>query len=132
MKHVAKIIIVDENNKYLLLWRSNHPSFPSDPDLPGGTIEKGERPLPALIREVEEETGIVLDKHRIKKQTESNAYDANFFYYLYAYYIERRPVVTLSWEHATYEWLDRDIFLEKVKEAKDNYMHMVYDTVREQ
>jgi len=35
----------------------------------------------------------------------------------------------MSWEHSSYEWIDRDDFLEKVKDARDTYMHMVYDVL---
>ena len=42
MKKVAKLVIVDKDEKYLLMYRSNHPTFGNDPDLPGGTVEEGE------------------------------------------------------------------------------------------
>ena len=45
MKKVAKLILVNEDGKYLLLYRSNHPHFPYDPDLPGGTLEKDENQM---------------------------------------------------------------------------------------
>jgi 8-oxo-dGTP pyrophosphatase MutT (NUDIX family) len=54
MKQVAKLILRDQNDRYLLLYRSNHPTFGNDPDLPGGTLEVGEDPIRALIREAEE------------------------------------------------------------------------------
>jgi hypothetical protein len=40
-----------------------------------------------------------------------------------------QPEATVSWEHSSYNWLDRDEFLETIKSAKDTYMRMVYDTV---
>lgn len=42
-KRVAKVLIHDlSSDEYLLLIRADHPHFPNDPDLPGGTVEDGE------------------------------------------------------------------------------------------
>lgn len=40
MKQVAKLVIIDDRGKYLLMQRSSHPTFGDDPDLPGGTLEE--------------------------------------------------------------------------------------------
>ncbi len=53
---------------------------------------------------------------------------------LYSLFMTRltdRPTVTMSWEHASYEWLDRAEFLERIKDSNDTYMHMVYDVLSE-
>lgn len=42
MKKVAKLVIVDPQNNYLLMYRNQHPTFGDDPDLPGGTVEGSE------------------------------------------------------------------------------------------
>ena len=65
MKQVAKLVIIDAKGKYLLMQRSNHPTFGNDPDLPGGTLEEGESPLETMIREVFEEAAIVVDQDNI-------------------------------------------------------------------
>lgn len=54
MKKVAKLVMIDPNDKYLLMYRSEHPTFGNDPDLPGGTLEDGESVLETMLREVEE------------------------------------------------------------------------------
>jgi len=54
----VKAILITKDRKILML-RKNNGSW----DLPGGKVDKGEKPLKALKREVQEETGI-----RIKKR----------------------------------------------------------------
>jgi hypothetical protein len=41
----------------------------------------------------------------------------------------QRPELTLSWEHSAYEWIPKEEFLEKAKNANDTYMHMVYEVL---
>lgn len=40
--------------------------------------------------------------------------------------LEKRPEIVMSWEHSAYEWISREAFLDAAKNAKDDYMHMVY------
>jgi mutator protein MutT len=132
MKQVAKLVIIDNDNKYLMMYRSAHPVFGDDPDLPGGTIEQGESPIMALIREVREEAGVEVAETGIAQVYEGTDYsdhDTDFF--LYVITLDSRPTVTISWEHKSYEWLERDIFLDKARSAKDNYMHMVQDVLHD-
>lgn len=128
MKEVAKLVIVDKDKNYLLMYRSNHPVFGNDPDLPGGTLEGAESALEAMIREVEEEAGIVVDKAAVEEIYSGAEYSAHgTFYTLFITKVVERPTVNMSWEHASYEWLGRDDFLAKAKSANDTYMHMVGD-----
>jgi len=128
MKQVAKIVIVDENEYYLLLKRSSHPRFPNDPDLPGGTIETGESPVRAMLREVTEETGIILNPKDVAEKYVGKEFSARHtMYHLYETHPRRRPDVIISWEHTSYVWVSRKEFLEQVSNAVDNYMHMVYE-----
>jgi 8-oxo-dGTP pyrophosphatase MutT (NUDIX family) len=130
MKQVAKLVVIDDANKYLLLQLNNHPIFLYDPDLPGGTAEAGELPLDAMLREVAEEAGFSVDKNVVRKVYEGAEYSAHHTHYsLYVAKLAKRPEVILSWEHLSYSWLDRDEFLGKTKEAKDTYMHMVHDVM---
>lgn len=131
MKQVAKLVIVDNDNKYLLMYRSDHPSFPYDADLPGGLVEPGESLLDGVIREVAEEAGIALDSNVVTELYSGTEYSAHDTHYsLYHAKLSPQPDVTLSWEHAKYEWLDLDEFLEKAKNATDTYMHMVHNVLK--
>ena len=66
MKQVAKLIIIDNDNKYLLMYLNSHPTFGTDPDLPGGTLEEGEQPIETMIREVQEEAGIEISDSQVR------------------------------------------------------------------
>lgn len=131
MMRVAKLVIIDDQEKYLMMYRSEHPTFGNDPDLPGGTLESGEEPLGAMIREVYEEAGIAIDGENTKKIYEGVDYSLHKTHYsLFVANLDRRPDVIMSWEHSAYEWLDREVFLQKAKSANDTYMHMVYGELK--
>lgn len=131
MHQVAKLIIQDDSNNYLILIRSNHPRFGNDPDLPGGTIEEGEQPIEAMVREVQEEAGITIQAADVHQVYAGDDYSKHGTHYsLFTAKIDARPDVALSWEHSGYEWLSREAFLEKAKAAEDTYMQMVYEQLK--
>jgi 8-oxo-dGTP diphosphatase len=130
MKQVAKVLIIDNEGYYLLLERANHPTFLNDPDLPGGIIEEGEEPLEAAIREVVEEASISLDSTDVQHMYTGSEYSAHDTEYsLYIAHTAERPIVTTSWEHASFAWVNREEFLKQAREANDTYMHMVYNVM---
>ncbi len=131
MKQVAKIVIIDPDDKYLLFYRAAHPAFGDDPDLPGGTLETGESITETMVREVQEEAGIDIDAKAIKQVFAGTEYSKRGTrYVLFVARVAKTPEVTLSWEHKSYVWLDRDSFLQQVSTAKDSYMRMVYDVLK--
>lgn len=131
MKKVAKLVIIDHNDNYLLMYRNNHPKFGDDPDLPGGTLEEGESIVEAMIREVYEEAGIVVDEASVQQLYEGAEYSRHGTHYsLYVAKLETTPDIVMSWEHSSYEWIDRDTFLEKADDANDTYMRMVYEVLK--
>ena len=131
MKKVAKLIIIDGDNNYLMMWRSDHPTFGNDPDLPGGTLEEDESTLETLVREVEEEAGIVVNGPDVTELYSGADYSKHGTHYtLYVTKVADQPEVVISWEHSKYQWLSRKDFLMTAKNAKDTYMHMAYDVLR--
>jgi 8-oxo-dGTP diphosphatase len=131
MKQVAKAVLIDNDNKYLMLYRDNHPAFGDDPDMPGGTMEEGESALETLIREVYEETAITLEETDVELVYEGANYSKNeTLDSLYVAKLDGRPDVKLSWEHLSYEWISKEDFLQKSKSAKDTFMHLVYDVLK--
>lgn len=130
-KHeVAKLVITDSNDTYLVMYRNNHPYFGNEIDLPGGTVEEGETPLEAMIREVQEEAGVAIDQAKAKHVITSADYsDHGAEYSLFSVQLAERPEVTISWEHAHYAWLSRDEFLAEAKQSMDRYMNMAHDAL---
>lgn len=130
MKHVAKVLLINNDNEFLFLKRSDHPTFPNDPDLPGGTVEEGEDLKTAAVREVLEEAGIDLGAERVVRLYEGRDYSTHgTVYSLYVSRLNKNPKVTISWEHASYEWLGREDAVEQAHDAADTYMRMVYDVL---
>lgn len=105
---VAKILIIDENDKFLLLRRSaTHPRLACLYDLPGGAIQAHEEPGQALIREVKEETGLIIKNQDINVlyATTQLIDGQSFPTLLYVCHINQsEPRVLLSWEHDWFEW----------------------------
>ncbi len=112
---IANVVLVDAAGDVLLLRRSStHPTLAFHPDLPGGEIESDEEHGTGLIREVLEETGLVLEPKDVRLiYSASMAVDnttvkekTNHVRLLYtARLSEVRPLVTISWEHDQFEWL---------------------------
>jgi 8-oxo-dGTP pyrophosphatase MutT (NUDIX family) len=130
MSKVAKAVLIAPNDRYLLLHRSDHPTFGTDPDLPGGTWEKGESLIDTVVREVKEEIDMDLDRARLQKIYEGNAYSVHGTHYeLFSIEVRETSAITLSWEHSRYQWLEKSEFITQSRHAKDTFMHMVADVI---
>lgn len=131
MKKVAKLVMIDPDDKHLLMYRSDHPTFGIDPDLPGGTLEDEETLIETMLREVKEEAGVDIDANLAREIYSGTDYSAHGTHYaLFVAKLDQRPEIVMSWEHSKYEWLDLGEFLQNAKNAKDTYMHMVYDILK--
>jgi 8-oxo-dGTP diphosphatase len=106
VKKNAIAVIVDKDNKFLLLKRSDEPKqwMPSKWALVGGGVEKDESPEEACKREVKEETGLEIDKF-IK--TFSIQRNPNSIEYIFACRFTGDPTdITLNDENTNYGWYD--------------------------
>ena len=96
---VSKAVIIKEDGALLLL-RSAGQKYPHKWDLPGGHIHEGESPKDGLIREVKEETGIILEEPIQKLYEEDNI----------IFYKASMPdiQISLSHEHDKHKFVTRD------------------------
>lgn len=63
-KHIGSYGLILDNNKIVLIKKVGGP-YDGKLDLPGGTIEWGEKPEIALIRELQEEVGIKVTNYEL-------------------------------------------------------------------
>jgi mutator protein MutT len=105
---VVKAVIFNEDRHILLLTRSaSHPTLAGEFDLPGGQVDEGEDLIEAVVREIQEETGIML------RTTDPQAFYShtgtykgqNFIRILFAITLAEPQNVLLSYEHDSFEWV---------------------------
>lgn len=112
---VAKVLIINTQNKALTLTLGTHLQQPEKsylPDLPGGIVDAGESEREAVIREVDEECGITLNPTNVQLAYSETAYyeqeNKSVTKLLYIAHVDETPTVTLSWEHSDYKWVKLD------------------------
>ena len=96
---VAKIVLVDNDNRVLMLKRGKTSKHAGEWDLPGGHIRENESLNAGLEREVLEETQLSVKKHLFYKKMEN----ISFFYGKY----DNQPV-KLSHEHIDYTFFSQE------------------------
>lgn len=107
-KLIAKAALFNDKGELLLLRRSKtDKTRPGEMDFVGGSIDPGESPTEAVLREIAEEVGL-----NITEKDVALVYSATDFYeevnrvrFLYVGTISGDPTITLSDEHDKYEWL---------------------------
>ena len=105
VKVVAKALVRNSEGLYLVLYRGNtHPLFPGHTDFPGGEVEPKETPEAAVMREIQEETGLLVDSKKLKKLF-TKQYRQTTHILFEAKLTEPDAKVALSWEHEDYRWI---------------------------
>jgi len=115
-KTITKIFIVNEYDEILVLHRSAYPAHPEKsykPDIPGGHVDPGEIEHAAVVRELLEETGLVIPAHDARlsyaaTEAYGGTHPASITRLLYVAYIAGRPDVALSYEHEAYFWVPKN------------------------
>lgn len=102
---VVACALLDEDNRVLIAQRPEGKSLAGLWEFPGGKLEEGESPEEALIRELEEELGVITKKACLAPLTfASFGYDN--FHLLMPLYVCRRWEGDLSpKEHAAIKWV---------------------------
>jgi len=112
---VAKIILVDEEDRALFLKRSTkNKKYPGEWDLPGGHLKRNESLLDGLAREVLEETNLtVRDPIFVTKIGKTHFFKAKY---------DSQPI-KLSKEHTAYTFLSKKSL--KIKNKRNKYRKIV-------
>ena len=133
MKIVAKVLLIDEAGSILLLKRNlTHPNFPGHVDFPGGEVEPGEQYDEAVIREVQEETGLDLPLANLELVYTKQLTEGLTHVVFVANIANSKPSVELSWEHSGFEWLPLNQFASApLPSGVDNYHLTVLDYLGE-
>lgn len=107
----GKAIVYDEDGKILTIRRSATAGRRALTwDLPGGNLEFGEKLEDSILREIEEETGIEVEKLSILGTAEG--FDSlSAFRVTIGYTAKSKTTnVVLSYEHDDYKWVTKEEF----------------------
>ena len=131
MKHIINYIIEDKVKfadiivlccgELLLLRRANYiRKFGGKWCFPGGNIDNNETSKDAIIRELKEETGIIINDPIFFETYTSSNNDASDVYFIN---LTDKPAVKISRGHAQFKWVDiNDIDNYKEKFAGESYL----------
>jgi 8-oxo-dGTP diphosphatase len=112
LKLVAKMYVQNKQGKYLLLKRSDDDKYrPGEWDLPGGSVDQGEDPIDAVLREVKEETNIEVTNYKILT-TYSSVTNKHVVTLLYFGEALSEDII-VSREHSEFEWVSVKEILKK-------------------
>jgi 8-oxo-dGTP diphosphatase len=121
---------LERGRNFLLLLRQNDCPQGNTWGLPSGKIEKGESALEGVIREIHEETGIVVPARRM--HFISKVYviypDYDFSYYIFRSKMERLPQIKIDpKEHKDFRWVSpREAFSLPIMLDLDWCINLVY------
>jgi mutator protein MutT len=97
---IVSVVLINKRNEVLLLKRSlKSKSNPGLWGLPGGHIKNGETPQEALIREVVEETSVIMKDFDFA----IHDYEKNTHYFISDKFSGN---VVLNYEHTDYAWVE--------------------------
>jgi 8-oxo-dGTP pyrophosphatase MutT (NUDIX family) len=103
LPYSASVRIVDTSGRVLYVRRSRTaPTRAGQFEHPAGLIEPGEHPPHAALREVQEETGIVIPLSRLMLLRVEDGPKGR--HYVYTARVLRDTPVRLSYEHDAHEW----------------------------
>ena len=109
LHYSASVRIVDTSGRVLYVRRSaSAPTRAGQFEHPAGLIEPGEHPPHAALREVQEETGIVIPLWRLMLLRVEDGPKGR--HYVYTARVLRDTPVRLSYEHDIHEWRKEDVF----------------------
>lgn len=123
MQSAVKVVVYDNNDNILVLRRSDgHPTLALHPDLPGGVVDPGENMVEAAIRELQEETGLILKQHEITQHQSLDVAEGATWGIFFGRIDAIAPQISISWEHDKYSWMSVSDFLNMQCPTDPDYM----------
>jgi mutator protein MutT len=114
---VARALVESADGRVLLVRRAAWDTMPGMWELPGGKVDRGEKVMRALARELEEETGLMFaEGRRISQRDMTSPRGRRVREHVYA--VSAIGTVTLSDEHDAYLWVDSPDGLELTDSAE--------------
>ncbi|PEN67156.1 (deoxy)nucleoside triphosphate pyrophosphohydrolase [Bacillus toyonensis] len=107
---VVGAVIFNEENEILCALRSPAMSLPNYWEFPGGKINEGEMPQEALVREIKEELGCLIN---VGEKIEEVDYEyENIIVHLVTYKANIKSGIPKALEHAELKWVQDKNLLE--------------------
>jgi len=117
--------LVECDNKILLLLRQDNKREGNKWGLPGGKIEKMDDYIEeAIIREIREETGLIINKSELTfhKKFFITHLSFSFFYHYFNLKFKKIPNIIISEnEHKEFAWMTKEEALNKQLVADEDY-----------
>lgn len=98
----------EEGGEILMLHRHENKSQGGKWGLPAGKMEQGESEQEAMVRELKEETGLIIPPERLGyfDKLYVNHAGRDFIYHMFSAKLSARPPVTINdYEHQAYQWI---------------------------
>lgn len=122
---------VEYNGKILLLHRQDHKPQGNTWGIPSGKMEGKENLHSCMVREIEEESGLVVDKERLEffKTVYVRFSDYDFVYHIFHIALDNEPKIKIDdTEHKDLQWLSpTDALKENLIEDLDGCIKLFYD-----
>ncbi|HEX8946626.1 MAG TPA: NUDIX hydrolase [Candidatus Paceibacterota bacterium] len=106
---IVHTVVINSEGKFLLIKRAScEEHYPDLWDIPGGTLEPGEDPIEAAVREVKEESGLVVTDYELFAYTSKVdlAKNKQFLRLIFKARYKSGEVVLEPREHDDYRWID--------------------------
>lgn len=128
---VTSGIIQNSDNKFLIVKRAANDSFPNTWEFPGGKNDFGEHPEQGVMREVKEETGLIVTPTLPVTVTAYGSPKKPDIFYVEIFYLcqlQASQEVVLSHEHSDFAWID---FSEIGNYKTTEYIHEVIEKTKQ-
>jgi 8-oxo-dGTP pyrophosphatase MutT (NUDIX family) len=115
------------NSKFLFLLRHSTRPQGNTWGLPAGKLEKGETPAIGMLRELEEETGIVEKEIKEIGKLFIRLEHVDYIYHMFHKKFTECPTVKLSDEHTEIRWMsleDLDTY-QMIAGTKEAFLHFI-------